>query len=613
MSRSSTITTDGNSPLSRYVQILIEVPHNLERLMDRDAEALRILEADPALPEALRRADRWYWDRVRERQVGKPVCTSRIWTRRDENWLRIARMGHGDYLPARRAARYLNWLVPRQGFSLHDQWFRKAINEARQDGTANVLAAKLERSKEVWEQLMDATRAIVDDDGGREHFGEAYSELRSVASELLDWTKPKEENMKSSNIERQESSFPSVEGLPKGNVIALDDGKIHWLAYPLKTYWEVHPELKRAAFDVRELEWTNNPPPLPSYTPDDDELAIVAKCFPDGDVAKPDWKTIRIELIDDGKNKDELKELNSGDLVRLFGRMRERNNQATSFIDAHRQRLEAEQAARQQASAEFFQHYEDFVQPWDAAWRMFSEAVFLVHDKPGEDSTVEAFTTAAKRIAELARGTTDYVRLIRKGAARCRRLAERDPTGKSFNLVGVADWAAILTILEVCLDETADIDELARNLRVTSPYAGDDCRKEVEWADNIGLSLGSSPEHSRQSETATATTPKSKRSTTNGEARTKIIAALTQHHGYDNGSCTNLEPVGVNKLAGEINVSSSTVSTFFKEQFQGHNKYKVACRNAGTLGNSLKMLNGELKPSVLFNALGDADREIPDE
>lgn len=103
------------------------------------------------------------------------------------------------------------------------------------------------------------------------------------------------------------------------------------------------------------------------------------------------------------------------------------------------------------------------------------------------------------------------------------------------------------------------------------------------------------------------------RSTSSGEARAKIIAALTQHHGYDNGSCTNLEPVGVNKLAQEIGVSKSTVSTFFKEQFDGHNKYKVACRIAGTLGNSLKMLNGELKPSVLFSSLGDADREIPDE
>jgi hypothetical protein len=42
----------------------------LNLLLNRDAEAVRILTAEPALPEAIRRAERWYWDRQREKQSG---------------------------------------------------------------------------------------------------------------------------------------------------------------------------------------------------------------------------------------------------------------------------------------------------------------------------------------------------------------------------------------------------------------------------------------------------------------------------------------------------------------------------------------------------------------
>jgi hypothetical protein len=80
----TTIRADGKSPLSCYVDLLVSVPANLELLLDRDAEAVRILTAAPALPEARRRAERWYWDRQREKQIGGIVLTRRIWTRRDE-------------------------------------------------------------------------------------------------------------------------------------------------------------------------------------------------------------------------------------------------------------------------------------------------------------------------------------------------------------------------------------------------------------------------------------------------------------------------------------------------------------------------------------------------
>jgi hypothetical protein len=100
-----------------------------------------------------------------------------------------------------------------------------------------------------------------------------------------------------------------------------------------------------------------------------------------------------------------------------------------------------------------------------------------------------------------------------------------------------------------------------------------------------------------------ARTVKHKRSTEPGEAKAKIIAALTAHHQYDNGSCGKLAPIGGNELARVAKVSQGKVSGFFKEQFGSHSKYKVACHDTGTLAQSLRMLNGELKPSILLNPI----------
>ena len=185
----TTIRADGNSPLSCYVDLLVSVPANLELLLDRDAEAVRILTATPALPEAIRRAERWYRDRQREKQTGGIVLTRRIWTRRDERRVNIARgLSEGCWPPCR-AARYLDRLQPRSGLSLHDNWFRSAVDEARRDGTAAVLCPKLEQAKAIYERLISAARLVAQDDGGRGDFDSAKSELGSLACELMNWTK----------------------------------------------------------------------------------------------------------------------------------------------------------------------------------------------------------------------------------------------------------------------------------------------------------------------------------------------------------------------------------------------------------------------------------------
>lgn len=82
-----------------------------------------------------------------------------------------------------------------------------------------------------------------------------------------------------------------------------------------------------------------------------------------------------------------------------------------------------------------------------------------------------------------------------------------------------------------------------------------------------------------------------KKSTNSGEARVKIIAALTQHHQYDDGMIGNYAPIGVNALKRLASVgSNSTVSKFFTDEFgsepdtkkstqTGHPIYLAICIN----------------------------------
>jgi len=90
-----------------------------------------------------------------------------------------------------------------------------------------------------------------------------------------------------------------------------------------------------------------------------------------------------------------------------------------------------------------------------------------------------------------------------------------------------------------------------------------------------------------------------KRSTEPGEGRVKLIAALTKHHKYADGSCLNPEPIGNNELARQVDVSVSTASKFFKEEFEGHTKYRALCGDATRLVVALKLLNQEFSPHLL--------------
>ena len=107
---------------------------------------------------------------------------------------------------------------------------------------------------------------------------------------------------------------------------------------------------------------------------------------------------------------------------------------------------------------------------------------------------------------------------------------------------------------------------------------------------------------------------KPKRSTHKGDAKAKLIAALTAYHKYADDGALNQEPIGNNalaKLAGET--SPSTASNFFKKQFGGHKNYEAACRRDfnGCVLPVLKSLNGDysMKDTYGKSPPGEQERD----
>ncbi len=87
---------------------------------------------------------------------------------------------------------------------------------------------------------------------------------------------------------------------------------------------------------------------------------------------------------------------------------------------------------------------------------------------------------------------------------------------------------------------------------------------------------------------------KSKRSTSAGEARAKVIAAFTKHHDYYGGRCWNYDPIGCTALARAADVAKSTATGWFKEKFGGHFEYAAMCRrNKGKVDVIVKAANGD--------------------
>jgi len=88
-------------------------------------------------------------------------------------------------------------------------------------------------------------------------------------------------------------------------------------------------------------------------------------------------------------------------------------------------------------------------------------------------------------------------------------------------------------------------------------------------------SLAQSPDQDNKRGAETKAKRSAAKGKSNGDtdSRALIVAALNEHHQYHNGRCEDVGHVGVNKLARHLDISSSTVSAFFKQEFGSHNKY----------------------------------------
>jgi hypothetical protein len=108
-------------------------------------------------------------------------------------------------------------------------------------------------------------------------------------------------------------------------------------------------------------------------------------------------------------------------------------------------------------------------------------------------------------------------------------------------------------------------------------------------------------------------------STSGGDARIKIIAALTKHHQFESGgsgnpSCGNLMPIGVRELGRNYEVGRDAVSQFFKTECGSHEEYQATCLRApASIACWLKLLRHEYSPHPLFSRTPPGEGRDPDE
>lgn len=206
--------------------------------------------------------------------------------------------------------------------------------------------------------------------------------------------------------------------------------------------------------------------------------------------------------------------------------------------------------------------------------------------------------------------TADYVSRILKGLPHFMQVHKGElwagPAISRLHEVGVRINNAVRLDLDIEDFNTVDafkdfepvyyqVDGILRTLRANYRFQP---RADIETAPALagGVDDGKDVAGAGKSKPGT----KSKKSTVKGEARAKLIAALSLHHKYQEGSCLNTEPIGCNELARQAQVSQGSATPFFKAEFKGYSAYKVVCRDPGRLAESLKVLNGEFSPQELY-------------
>jgi hypothetical protein len=84
-----------------------------------------------------------------------------------------------------------------------------------------------------------------------------------------------------------------------------------------------------------------------------------------------------------------------------------------------------------------------------------------------------------------------------------------------------------------------------------------------------------------------------KKSTTNGDARLKLIGFLRAHHQVDNNRVGNFEPIGCRVLARKAGCAASTASKIIQALFGNHQQYQDTMKQPKKLMQKLGLEDGE--------------------
>ena len=100
---------------------------------------------------------------------------------------------------------------------------------------------------------------------------------------------------------------------------------------------------------------------------------------------------------------------------------------------------------------------------------------------------------------------------------------------------------------------------------------------------------------------------------TEKDSTTRVLAALTVHHSYENGSVTQFAPATNRGLAEQFELSPNALSRFLRSRFphepKPHKKYAAACRN-GTIGSLLMRWNRELPGHLADLTAAESGRPV---
>lgn len=188
---------DATSSFNQYIRFLIVVPLQVSKLIERNAIAATKL-TEPG--EGVERIHEIRWYLYHQKLTGKKKCNSRVWTRRDERFIRYKLGLEGR--PRRRVNTYLKLKGSEEEAR---KLFQSAFHEVD-----TLLRPKLDQCRELWESLVSVAKSSECSNVQEELFYDIDQQLASATADLMPYSKPpqtQEINHDNSNISSAEFAY----------------------------------------------------------------------------------------------------------------------------------------------------------------------------------------------------------------------------------------------------------------------------------------------------------------------------------------------------------------------------------------------------------------------